>query len=123
MLQITTQVVLTSPSGKQQDATVTIAEWTPQERLRRGLKFFGICWGAAILTIFIPILHFILVPLLLLAGPVAGYHFYQQERMMLGGQAICPQCGAPLQIEKGPAKWPAEELCTVCRTALQVSKK
>lgn len=122
MQQNAISILLVSPSGKQQPATVTVEEWNKQERLRRGLKFFGICWGAAVVAVFIPILHFILVPLLVLAGPIIGYYFYQQERMSLGGQGMCPNCGALLKIEKGPAKWPSEEMCTACHTMLAVTR-
>ena len=121
MNQIMTPIVVQSPSGKVQEATVTVVEWSRQERLRRAFKFGGMCWGAAIIAVFIPILHFILVPLLLLAGPAAGYYFYHQERMSQGGQSVCPQCGASLKIEKGAAKWPAEEMCTACHTMLRVT--
>lgn len=121
MQQVTIEIVLTSATGKHQAAVVMIEEWSPRERFRRGLKFLGICWGAAILAIFIPILHFVLVPLLVLAGPAVGYYIYQQERMMRGGQSVCPNCGAALKIEKGPAKWPAEEMCTACHTMLSIA--
>lgn len=72
------------------------------------------------LAVLIPILHFFLVPALLIAGPALAYYAYYQERRLAGGEAICPDCSATLKIEKGSAKWPCDEMCTSCRTMLKI---
>ncbi len=123
MQTTTIRVLISSSSGKHCDAAVAVEELNASDRMRRSIKCLGMCWGGAIVAVFLPILHFILVPLLLIAGPCWAYYVYQQEQRLAGGQGTCPDCNASLKIERGAAKWPLDEICTACRTMLRVDKK
>jgi hypothetical protein len=92
----------------------------PQQRLRTCLKLWGLCWGGALAAIFIPLAHFVLVPSLLLVGPILGLYKWKQEQRLLGGAGVCPACQAEVHIEKGAVKWPITELCTSCSRNVEV---
>ena len=70
---------------------IRIQDWSQRERTVRALKFGGACWGAALVSIIIPLLHFILVPGFLLAGPILAFIIIGQENVVLGGEGTCPK--------------------------------
>lgn len=66
-------------------------------RMKRALQFLGGFWAAALLSIPLPGLHFVLVPGFFLAG--LGYFFVklrETRRLSLQG-TNCPSCGKPLK--------------------------
>jgi hypothetical protein len=69
MIQTVCRVTLISPNEKKTIGIAQIQEWNQKERLKRALKTLGISWGLAIVSVLIPLAHFILVPGFLLAGP------------------------------------------------------
>jgi len=73
-------------------ATVTIAEWTMLERLRRAVMPAALCWCVAGLLLPIPVIHLVLPPALLLAGPVVFvWKFFTRSSFKeVVGQ--CPRC-------------------------------
>jgi hypothetical protein len=116
------KVRVIAPSGKSQLGEVRIQNFSPRERLFRALKFLGICWGLGLVSVFIPIAHFFLVPGLFLAGLVISYLAYGTESLVLGGESICPNCGEFLPIVRGKEKWPLTDLCGKCRTQVTIEK-
>jgi hypothetical protein len=100
---------------------IQFQEWDAQMRMRRALKIWGTCWGIAVVTVFIPGMHFILVPSFLLGGPIAAYRVYQQTSTVLGGTGVCPSCGQEFKIARSKPKWPINDVCDHCRDAVIVS--
>jgi hypothetical protein len=99
--------------------------YTRRERTTRAAKVWSLSWLGAIITIFIPIAHFFLVPACLIAGPVLAYQRYRGEEVPdhVSGDCpahqqaftlaldtnshlplwtYCPQCRAPLQFTSMP---------------------
>ncbi len=97
------------------EGTVQIQTWQKNEQLGRALKLGGKFWAAALVCVFIPIVHFVLAPLLFLAGPIVAYKILNQTSMILGGQGVCPHCKANLPIIRTENKFPFTDLCTQCR--------
>ena len=81
----------------------------------RALDGLARCWGLAVVAVFVPLLHFILVPALVLAGPLVARWRWLERASVLRAHGRCPGCGADLDL---PLKQPArEELsfrCTAC---------
>jgi hypothetical protein len=113
-------VRIESVHGRTSAGTVDLRIWEKSERTRRGLKALGIAWGIALCSVLIPILHFILVPTFLLAGPVAFVWVAAREREILGGQGVCPECGKPLPIVRAPVRWPLSDMCAACQSTLKI---
>lgn len=109
------KVVVKTRDGKTSLGKVSIQQWSQPERLKRALKFGGFSWLLAVGSVFLPIAHFILVPLFLLAGPVVAILTFKQESVVLGGETICPSCQKPLPIVRSPNKWPLGDLCSSCQ--------
>ena len=117
-----TAVSIFGKPDKHSSGEVFIQQWTPQQRLLRALKAFFIWFFIALVSLFIPILHFILVPLFLLAAFVMGFIVYAHSSMVLGGTGSCPFCGAAMEILKKPNQWPLDDICDKCSRHVVIEK-
>lgn len=64
-------------------------------RVRRAARTWAACWGLAVLAVFLPGLHFVLVPLLLVLGPALGLRHAREHVTLLAAEGACPACAAP----------------------------
>lgn len=109
-----------SAAGKDGSAELALASYSPAERRARALKALAGCWLGAIVAIAIPVLHFILVPLLLLAGPLGAYLLYRQAALLPGAAIRCPSCGAQASITKSAPNWPLFVHCAGCGNFIKI---
>jgi hypothetical protein len=116
------KVLVRTQSGKTAHGAVRVQSWSKSERTRRALKFWALAWVGALFCVLLPIVHFVLVPSLLLAGPTGAYIISQQTSIVLGGEALCPQCNQTLPLVRGPDKWPLTDLCSKCQTTVWLEK-
>lgn len=93
------------------------------ERLARAGKIFGIFFGVALLTVFIPILHFILPPLFLIVGSVLAFGEYTGKGEMLNGEITCPNCKKVMTLPKETEEWPRTQRCEGCSFTLKIEKQ
>ncbi len=91
------------------------------ERMVRAGKILAICWGLALITLFIPIAHFFLVPTFLIAGPVMAFMKYKVETVLEEAHGVCPECSESVDIELDPGdKLPKRTYCPACNKPLQL---
>lgn len=91
------------------------------DRVKRGLKAFGLNFFAAIVSVFIPVLHFFLVPLFLFLSVYQGLAKYKQTQSLNLNDETCPVCAKPL--DKGMGYFEDDMMrtsCTACRTKLVI---
>ena len=114
-------ISIKSNDGAANSGELTISVLTQGERLARAGKVLAICWVLAIITAFIPVAHFVLVPLFGLAGPVAAFMKYAAEEVTENAVGICPECSKEVTIELDPAdKLPKWTYCPACSKPLQL---
>lgn len=96
----------------------------PPRRMQRALKFLGGFWGAALVSVPIPGLHFVLVPGFFLAGIGAFFIKLRETRRLALQGAVCPACGKPLKdaVLHFGAELP-RLYCYECRQHLWLSEK
>ena len=100
-------------------ATVHVIQHSRPDRLRRAALAWGGCWGAAIAAVFLPVLHFILVPSLLIGGPLYAMVMMREKVTVLGADGNCPACGTPQHPRpRTGASDRMEFRCESCRRAL-----
>ncbi len=80
-----------------------ITHYSQSERTSRALKMLALMWLLAIITFFIPLAHFVLVPAFLIAGPVIAYKLYQTEEHPSSANGECPTCKQPSSIHLEPS--------------------
>ena len=114
--------MLTGYSPQPQTGTVTITSFNREQRARRALIGLGKWWGAALLAVFIPVAHFLLVPGFLLYGVVQCVERWRTAELASGARGTCPDCGREQALEVSP-RWrvPQSVTCSACQRGLQIS--
>jgi hypothetical protein len=101
---------------------VVVTSWDKASRLKRALKILCLLWIGAVVSIVIPGLHFILVPGLFLAGPIAAYFLYRQESAVSGGTIQCPSCKNTIPVVRSPNSWPINVVCPRCNGFVRLER-
>ena len=104
--------------------TLREVRWSSGDRFRRAGTALGICWGAALVGLFIPLAHLFLVPGFGLAGIVVFTRRVRREDEVRGAHGTCPDCGQEQDFEV-PVK-PAPRVatqCTACGRGLTIARE
>lgn len=117
-------IVLQGQKGETKGSVSTKA--VPKDvAFRKGALIWAGCWLAAVLTIPIPIVHFIAPPLLLLAGPIVGIaviKIFGGAVDITAGGGACPDCGKPITLGPCAERWPMDLPCPHCGVRLYINK-
>jgi hypothetical protein len=106
--------------AKRTAGQVRFQHWARSARLGRATKVLAALWGLAVLSVAIPVAHFLLVPAFLIAGPIAAFRRLRQESGILGGEGVCPACGVQMVIEAHADEWPFFDVCQACSTPVRI---
>jgi len=99
--------------------TVTAVWPSPSQRLARALKAGGAFWAIAAGCVFLPGLHFVLVPSFLMIGVAAGFRHLRDQQIVSGVRGACPRCGLEQAFAAGNRLTPAWSLdCPACHSNL-----
>lgn len=102
-------------------ATITVRLHDRAARVRRAAIAGLACWACAVPALFLPGLHFVLVPLLLLGGPWLALTRMAEREQALRLHGTCPACGAARDEALQGALRPGMTLrCDACRRAIEV---
>lgn len=93
------------------------------ERLQRMLKILGLLLAAAVVAVFIPILHFVLVPVLLICALVFGAATWMDRAEILRGEFTCPQCQKLNSLARESENFPRTTRCQHCYFTLRLDLK
>lgn len=113
---------LTGYAAEPGEATLEIEDLDPKRRLARGLRTFALWTFAAVVCVFIPIAHFVLVPFCLIMAFVMLAVRMGQKRMVVKARGRCPDCGTVQDLDLlGPWKGRADLSCASCRRPMRLS--
>jgi len=101
---------------------VRVQSWSLINRLARAAKKLAVMWGLAIVSVLIPVAHFLLVPGFVVAGFVFAFTAARQRSAVLGGEGTCPACGKLFSISKCVDEWPLTDVCEHCQAFLRIEK-
>jgi hypothetical protein len=108
-------------SERRTQATVDVLLLDPVDRTRRALRHLGICWGGSVVSIFIPVAHFFLVPGFFLAGIVYLVADLRTPQLVAAARGTCPDCGADQALDlAGRWRGAAEVACRACHRMLRL---
>jgi hypothetical protein len=102
---------------------VWIKEFDAKARVGNAFKKLLLFWMAAGVCLFIPGLHFILVPLFFIMGLIAFSKTSKLNGRVLKGSVDCPFCKTPVKIGTGLLNWPLKEICQKCGRAIRIRPK
>lgn len=112
------EIEIISRDGSIKDGHIVLIEKAQNVRVRAALKSFGIFAVAALLGALIPVLHFILVPLLTLAAFFMAFNSYFDSHSIGSGQIICAKCGHTQIIEARAEIYPLVYDCEKCNSRM-----
>ena len=102
--------------------TATVLSQAPGERMARTAAALGACWGLALVSLFIPVEHFILVPTFFIAGIAVAVVRMREDTRLLGVRGTCPRCGQAQDFEVGGRFTPSRSLdCPRCHNTLTLT--
>jgi hypothetical protein len=115
-----TEVRIILNEDKSSEGEVFLKRWSDRQRNWRATKILLQMWGLALLSVFVPLAHFVLVPLFLLIGLVMYPIMLGQKSTVLGGVGACPNCDKRFEIIRCPEKWPLEDICNHCNRHVKI---
>jgi hypothetical protein len=88
--------------------------YSQQEKTKRSLqRLFGF-WGIAVLSILVPVAHFVLVPAFLIIAPFLAYKSYKEDVHLEACEISCPECGKNGTFAENSGQWPLHNNCPHC---------
>ncbi len=102
---------------------VRIATYTARDRLRRAVGGLLAAWSIALLTAFVPVAHFVLVPAFLALGVGVFFKRLRTAERPSDASGRCPDCGADQAFDLSAEKWtlPYWVTCGSCQRRLTLS--
>lgn len=116
------QFLLTGYHGEPTRGSVTIQQFDREHRVRRAVAGLGKWWGVGLLTVLIPVAHFVLVPSFLAYGLWQFFQRLGTAELATDARGTCPDCGAEQVLELAP-RWRAPQpvTCRQCHRGLRLS--
>lgn len=91
-------------------------------RVRRAALALGATWLLAFPAIFLPVLHFVLVPGLIIGGMVLGAVRLREDRTLARLRGTCPRCRMALDLTPGGRfRLPRSAQCLRCKNQLTLA--
>jgi hypothetical protein len=113
---------LTAFGASLRRVSVTVVRPSPGRRAVRALKAGGVFWAVAAGCVFLPGLHFVLVPGFLLVGVVVGFRHLRDQEIVSRVHGPCPRCGLDQDFAAGNGLTPSWELdCPGCHNHLTLT--
>ncbi|MDR2877119.1 MAG: hypothetical protein LBV36_03645 [Chromatiales bacterium] len=91
-------IVISNNAGATSVGTLYVKQFGARDRVLRALAALGLVWLLAVLAILIPGLHFVLVPALLIAGPVVAFRRFRITAQNERATGACPSCGKEFSL-------------------------
>jgi hypothetical protein len=108
--------------GEPTPARLLVATFNRPARTRRALKGLGGFWGAMVVSIFIPIAHFVLVPTFFFVGIWQFLRRLRTRELVKGAHGRCPDCGAEQDFELLSRRLPQSVTCGTCHRGLTLAE-
>lgn len=105
-------------------ATVSLHEYDRPARWRRAIAGLGVWWAGALVAVFIPVAHLLLVPGGLIAGVIVGASRLKTHMVVTEAHGTCPDCGAEQDLDL-PTRWrlPQPVTCHHCQRGLTLEAR
>ncbi|MCA2976999.1 MAG: hypothetical protein INH41_07615 [Myxococcaceae bacterium] len=110
---------LTLGADPSQPVAVDVDTFSLIERTRRAAMGLALCWSLAFASLFIPVVHFVAPPVLLLAGPIAFVVRFLTREALRQVRGVCPRCRAERVLPASGAPKPERNVfCEGCGNQL-----
>ncbi len=120
----TEKFVLTGYGESTTAGEATVVHFDGGERMARAGKGIAMAWGAALVSVFIPVAHFLLVPALFLAGLVVFAKRMKRRVVVDTVRGACPDCNHEQTFDTSTVwRLPMHLTCANCHRLLTASPR
>jgi hypothetical protein len=120
MANVDVEVLVLADADKHNQTQIIVESFSLSERIKAGFKKGSLFWGATFFSVFVPIAHFVLVPLFLISGFVAFYIHFGHSQVLRAGTIKCPSCKKDFEIDQRSFTWPMRYECPDCKLLLLI---
>lgn len=107
--------------GTQFEISIPVTQLSQPERLKKSIKTFGVIFAMTLVSVLIPVFHFVLVPLFLIASVVLATRQYNKVYAFDLNGVRCPKCNEDLKERLLTTKENKLSVyCFSCRRSLSV---
>ena len=110
----TQKISLRTYDGSQVNSEISIRDFSKYEVFRRTAQRTGLVLAITFVTVFVPGLHFITVPLGLIIAISICIRTSNTKSLIEPGSATCPSCSQKFTIQGRPYALPSKETCDQC---------
>ena len=117
------QVIIRSRNNRelpQTHGSVQRIDWETSDHPKNAAKFLGLGLAATFASAMIPLLHWVLVPVLFISTFVFSIEKFREKARNEGGQGECPKCHQNFVIEKSKWQDRITDTCGNCHDDLEV---
>ena len=98
-----------------------------KEALKKALFFWLASLSLAFISSFIPLVHFVAVPSLLIFGPFIAFFifktYHNRMDLLFTAQVFCLNCGEKLSLPSSYELYPLNETCLKCKERFELRLK
>lgn len=116
--------LLVKSADKEAAGSYRLEYYSPKEARKKGVKMFWVTLGAAIFSIALPGVHFVSVPLGILASPLVGVYFYKTRKdaaKSMTADFVCPECQAKNHVAASSITAYYASQCAECGRNLRLT--
>ncbi len=107
--------------GATSPAKMEVLAFSEKERKARGIQALLGLWAVAIVCVFIPVAHFVLVPGFLIAGVYVARKRWNTPEEGIAASGACPACGNEIRLDlEKSAELPQWHDCPQCGEPLEL---
>jgi len=116
-------LTLSGYHGAPTRVTLLVDRFDRAARVRRALKGLGGFWGAMVVSVFLPVAHFVLVPSFFFIGIWQCVRRLKMTERVRGAHGRCPDCGTEQDFELGSSRVPQSVTCGSCHRGLTLASE
>lgn len=114
------KAVITNNQGQTEKIEVEIIHLSARARFVKSLQlFFGFLFLATV-SIFIPVMHFVLVPVLVLTAIIVPILNLNKDRAITAQKIPCPKCRAGIAFKPKAFTSEVKNFCTSCHSQVKI---
>lgn len=113
---------LTSFSGNKSESKIYEVNESAQEKSKRIVKTCMLLLAIFVVSLFIPIVHFIVPPMCLVIGISFIVKSARYKQIKILGTGTCPECKNDFPITELTIKFPIKTFCPHCRNQIYIEK-
>ena len=116
----TVRVIVAMNAAHHNTASIHVKSLSYAERAANAAKTLAMIWGIGIACVFVPVLHFFLVPTAVIVGIALCFRKFGLAWQFTDGEIECPDCKKKFVVDQNPFNWPKHRSCPHCGVRLLI---